>query len=146
MSDPDLAPVMPARTDDTFAALHPLVRHLVTKRAYPYVETASEVAELDGRDHLLFLPSHGKGHLETPDIAAVLPELVATFGGPDRIGGAVAGPALEAALRDELSLALPALVVVRAGAPAGAIARMRDWDDYLARLGTLLAGPSPATH
>lgn len=139
------APQAPA-ADPARAALHPLVQRLLADGACPYLESLSEAATLDGRDHLLFLPAHGKNHLETPDIAVVLPELVDALGGGAQIGAAVAGPKLEAELRDTLSLALPALVVVRAGRPAGAVARMRDWDDYLARLGALLAAPSPATH
>ncbi len=146
MTTPQPAAPAPAPQDAARAALHPLVQRLITERAYPYVQDAAEAAGLDGRDHLLFLPAHGKGHLETPDIAVVLPELLAALGGADTIGGAVAGPQLEAALRDEMSLALPALVLVRDGRPAGAVARMRDWDDYLARLGALLAAPAPATH
>lgn len=136
----------PARRDAESAALHPLVRRLVAERGLPYLDTLDEAALLDPRDHFLFLPAHGKTHLETPDIAAVLPELIAALGGPARIGGAVAGPKLEAALRDRLQLALPALVVLRRGTPIGSVARMRDWDDYLARLGTILASAVPATH
>lgn len=145
MRDPNLdAPA--GRAETAAAALHPLVRQLMAQRDYPFVETQADIAALDGRDQILFLPAHGMAHLETPDIAVVLPELVAAFGGAEKIGGAVAGPALETALREELSLALPALVVLRGGRPLGAIARMRDWDDYLDRLGVLLSGQSPATH
>jgi len=126
--------------------LHPLVRRLVAERGWPYVEVLEDAARLDARDHFLFLPAHGKAHLESPDIAVVLPELVKALGGDAVIGGAVAGPKAEAALREALSLALPAIVVVRAGAPVGAVARMRDWDEYLERLGALLKTPSAATH
>jgi hydrogenase-1 operon protein HyaE len=38
------------------------------------------------------------------------------------------------------------LVVVRRGEAIGSVARMRDWDEYLARLGAVLAAPVPATH
>ncbi|MFG1358562.1 thioredoxin domain-containing protein [Xanthobacter pseudotagetidis] len=127
-------------------ALHPLVRRLIEDRGYALAETDDALAGLDGRDHVLFLPAYGKAHLETPDIAVVLPELIAALGGAERIGGAVAGPKLEAALRDRLQLAVPALVVVRRGEAIGSVARMRDWDDYLARLGAVLDTPAPATH
>ncbi|MDI4666002.1 hydrogenase [Xanthobacter autotrophicus] len=126
--------------------LHPLVRRLVSERAWPYLEAPEDTARLDARDHFLFLPAHGKAHLESPDIAVVLPELVNALGGEAAIGGAVAGPKTEAALRDALNLALPAIVVVRGGLPLGAISRMRDWDEYLERLGALLKTPSAATH
>lgn len=127
-------------------ALHPLVRRLLTERAYAYVEAAEDAAALDARDHLLLLPAHGKAHLESPDIAVVLPELVKALGGEAQIGGAVAGPKAEAAFREALNLALPAIVVLRAGVPLGAISRMRDWDEYLDRLGALIDAPSTATH
>lgn len=126
--------------------LHPLVRRLSEAGAWPAVETLEDAATLDARDHLLFLPSHGKAHLESPDIAVVLPELVKALGGQEAIGIAIAGPKAETALRDSMSLALPAIVVLRAGQPVGAIARMRDWDEYLDKLRALLAAPSAATH
>lgn len=130
---------------DTRSQLHPLVRRLLTERAWPYLETAEEAASLDARDHFLFLPAHGKAHLESPDIAVVLPELVAALGGEAAIGGAVAGPKTEAQLREAMSLALPAIVVLRGGQPVGAISRMRDWDEYLERLGALIRTPA-VTH
>lgn len=123
-------------------ALHPLVERLVSAHGYAYANALDELAA-EPRDLLLFLPSHGKPHLETPDIAAVLPDLVkALDGGAGGLSAAVAGPAVEAQLRQQMALALPALVVVRAGSPIGSLARMRDWDEYLARLGALLAPPS----
>lgn len=132
--------------DALAADLHPLVRRLIIERAYPYLEAAEDAAGLDARDHLLFLPAHGKGHVESPDIAVVLPELVKALGGEAELGAAVAGPAAEATLRDALSLALPAIVVLRGGAPIGALSRMRDWDEYLERLRALLSSPSTVTH
>ncbi len=137
---PDTAPSAPAAP-----ALHPLVQRLIDTNGYAYVEALDTVAATP-RDLLLFLPAHGKAHLETPDIAVVLPELVkALDAGQDRLSGAVASPATEAALRQSLQLALPAIVVLRDGVAAGSIARMRDWDEYLARLGALLAAPA-ASH
>lgn len=130
---------------DSRATLHPLVRRLLTERAWPYLETLDDAASLDARDHFLLLPAHGKAHLESPDIAVVLPELVNALGGEAAIGGAVAGPKAEAALREALSLALPAIVVLRGGEPVGSIARMRDWDEYLERLGALVRAPA-VTH
>lgn len=128
------------------ADLHPLVQRIMAERAYPYLEAPEDTARLDARDHLLFLPAHGKPHLESPDIAVVLPELIKALGGETHLGGAVAGPKTEAALREAMNLALPAIVVMRGGVPVGAISRMRDWDEYLERLGALLKTPSAVTH
>lgn len=136
----------PTAQNPTAQNLHPLVRRLMDAGAWPYLETLDDAAGLDARDHFLFLPAHGKAHLESPDIAVVLPELVKALGGEAAIGCAVAGPKTEAALVSAMSLALPAIVVLRAGQPVGAISRMRDWDEYLDRLRALLAAPSAATH
>lgn len=137
---PPSAPA-PAPTVD----LHPLVQRLIDGNGYAYVEALDGIAATP-RDLLLLLPAYGKAHLETPDIAVVLPELVkALDAGRGTLSGAVAAPATEAALRQSLQLALPAIVVLRDGAAVGSIARMRDWDEYLARLGALLAAP-PASH
>lgn len=148
MSEAETTPAAPPKLGAAkpAAELHPLVRRLMAERAWPLLEAPEAMVGLDARDHFLFLPAHGKAHLETPDIAVVLPELVKALGGEDAIGIAVAGHKTEAALRDAMSLALPAIVVLRGGTPVGAISRMRDWDEYLARLGALLEAPSAATH
>ncbi|OZB03182.1 MAG: hypothetical protein B7X67_17770 [Rhizobiales bacterium 39-66-18] len=124
---PEIASPLPPAA----AALHPLVERLMTAHGYAYVNTPEDLGT-DPRDRLLFLPAHGKSHMETPDIAVVLPER-------RPLTGAVAGPAIERILREAMALALPAIVVLRDGEPIGSIARMRDWDEYLARLGTVLA-------
>lgn len=120
------------------AQLHPLVRRLLTEHRLATLETVGDVAGVEG-PLLLFLPGYAKAHVETADVAVILPELLAVFGG--RLGAAVAGPDLETALRSELGLALPALVMVRQGRPVGSIARVRDWRDYLDRVAALLDAP-----
>jgi hydrogenase-1 operon protein HyaE len=139
------APLAATPSTGADAPLHPLVRRLLDCQGYAYVERLDALAR-DPRNLLLFLPAHGKAHVETPDVAVVLPELVkALDAGAGRVTGAVASPAVEAALRERLSLALPAIVVLKGGEPVGAVARMRDWDVYLTRLAALLAAPVP-TH
>lgn len=129
-------------TPDT---LHPLVARLVDQRGFAYLD-AEDAGALPAGDALLFLPAHGKGHLETPDIAVVLPELVAAL---SVAGGAVAGPDYEKHLRAELGgIALPAIVVMRDGRPAGSLSRMRDWDEFIERLSALIKAPAipPVKH
>lgn len=110
---------------------------------------------------LLFLPSHARTHLETPDIAAILPDLAslcaarlsqhATNGdntpqaAPSMpVSGAIATAALEARLvRETGELSLPALVLLHQGRVLGNIARMRDWSDYATRLATMLPPLTP---
>ncbi|ACB94797.1 hydrogenase-1 expression HyaE [Beijerinckia indica] len=119
---------------------YPLVRRLVEEHRMPLVETDLPPAGL----RLLFLPSHERQHLETPDIAAVLPDLLQVCRKllPEgvNIEGAVAGSALEARLGAAIDgLSLPALIVMDGQTPIGVIARMRDWADYLARFKAILA-------
>lgn len=118
--------------------LHPLVGRLLTDHRMVMLDTAADLAGAEG-PLLVFLPGYAKAHVETADVAVILPELVAAFGG--RLGAAVGGPDLEVALRAELGLALPALVMVRHGRPSGAVARVRDWRDYLDRIAALLDAP-----
>lgn len=123
--------------------LHPFVIRLIETQNYPYLGSEEDGLPLD--DRLLFLPAHGKGHVETPDIAVVLPELVRALG--QSLKGAVAGPQLERRLREQLGgIAVPAIVVLRGGEAVGSVSRMRDWDEYLERLSGLLAAPAPARH
>lgn len=134
----------------TTEVLHPLVARLVDELGFPYLDATGEAAVATG-DTLLFLPAHGKAHLETPDIAVVLPELVEALGAQaPLLGGAVAGPAAEKRMREELGgIALPAIVVLRDGRPIGSLSRMRDWDEFLERLSAVLSAasaPAPLTH
>lgn len=123
----------------TAPTLHPLVARLFSEHGLPRLDAAADLATVDG-PALVFLPGYAKAHAETADVAIILPELLAAFGG--RLGAAVAGPALETALRAELGgIALPALVMVRHGRPTGAVSRVRDWSDYLERIAALLDAP-----
>lgn len=142
----------------TIPELHPLVARLTSAHGYPYLDSEEEAAAaLPAGDSLLFLPAHGKAHMETPDIAVVLPELVGALGAArdaasetdpairGAMGGAVAGPAYEKLLREQLGgIALPAIVVCRGGRPLGSLSRMRDWDEFLERLTAILTRPVAA--
>lgn len=129
-----LAPTVPATP--TGDGLHPLVGRLVDVLGYPYLD-AESLPDWPTGVRLLFLPAHGRGHVETPDIAVVLPELVAALGTD---AAAVAGPACERHMRDRLGgIALPAIVVLRGAEPIGSLARMRDWDEFIDRLAPLVA-------
>lgn len=117
-------------------ALHPLVTRLIETQGYPWLDGETPRIGPAGV-RLLFLPAHGRGHVETPDLAVVLPELVAALGTD---GGAVAGQACERQMREALGgIALPAIVVLRDGMPVGSLSRMRDWDEFLDRLAPLVA-------
>lgn len=116
----------------------PLVASLTTRHAMPVLHDLNEAEQ---GIVLLFLPSHARIHLETPDIAAVMPELL-TFCNHsigEIVRGAVAGAVLEAFLVHLLNTPqLPALVLLNHRQPVGIISRMRDWEDYKQRLYALL--------
>ncbi|GAB3592270.1 hydrogenase [Acetobacter peroxydans] len=124
--------------------LTPPLQRLQTQFGMPVLD---ETAAAAPGVVLLFLPSHARVHLETPDIAAVLPDLAALcaarLNGTSAavpVSGAIATAALEARLvRETGDLSLPALVLLNQGEVLGNIARMRDWGDYATRLATMLA-------
>jgi hydrogenase-1 operon protein HyaE len=124
----------------------PLVQGLTTRHGMPVLHTLEQA---QAGYVLLLLPSHARIHLETPDLAAILPDLLqlgaAHLRGAQPISGAVADAALEAELvRDEGDLSLPALVVLENGQVKASIARMRDWDTYVSRFGALFAPSTTA--
>ncbi|PWR23149.1 hydrogenase [Zavarzinia compransoris] len=121
-------------------ALPPLVARLTAERGIPLLaETAAGDIANGGGEWLIFLPGHGQNHAETADVAVILPELLAVFGG--RLKAAVAAPDLEKTLRRRLDgIALPALVAVRGHELLGSISRVRDWHEYVDAIRTMFDG------
>lgn len=118
----------------------PLVKGLKTRHGMPVLHALEQAA--DGFV-LLMLPSHTRTHLETPDIAAILPDLLqmgaTCLSGTKSLTGAVADATLEATLvRQDTDITLPALVVLEDGQVIASISRMRDWATYVERLQVLL--------
>ncbi|MDE7548760.1 hydrogenase [Acetobacter fabarum] len=123
----------------------PLVQGLTTRHGMPVLHMLEQA---QAGYVLLLLPSHARIHLETPDLAAILPDLLrlgAThLQGAQPLSGAVADAALEAELvRNESDLSLPALVLLENGQVKASISRMRDWETYVSRFEVLFA-PSTA--
>ncbi|WP_338331936.1 hypothetical protein [Acetobacter sp. LMG 32666] len=122
----------------------PLVNGLTTRHGMPVLHTLEQA---EAGFVLLLLPSHARIHLETPDLAAILPDLLqlgaAGLQGVQPISGAVADATLEAALvRNDGDLSLPALVLLENGQVKASISRMRDWDTYVSRFGAIFAPPA----
>lgn len=125
----------------------PLVQGLTTRHGMPVVHTLEQAG---AGFVLLLLPSHARIHLETPDLAAILPDLLqlgaACLQGAQPLGGAVADAALEAELvRKDGDLSLPALVVLENGQVRASISRMRDWQTYVAKFEAFFAPASTAS-
>ena len=122
----------------TPAPLHPLLARLEHHHGYP--ELNAEMLDdfcADPIDSVLLFAGDPAKHPETLDVAAILPELAAAFGGRLR-------PAF---LRHQNATALqprygftrwPALVFVRSGHYVGAIGGVRNWSEYLVEIERLL--------
>lgn len=120
--------------------IHPLIARLESAFHYPRLGSAHDVAEFLARPgpHCLFIPGDPRRNLETADAAVILPELRLAF--QNAFDCAVIDDAIEAALREEYrALKTPGLLFFRGPAYLGAIEKVRDWTDYLARTGHLLS-------
>lgn len=122
------------------AQMHPLVGRLISELSYPLLANASDLAEFTHRPgaHCLFVPGDAARNLETPDAAVILPELRQAF--QHAFDCAVVGDAIEAGLREATrALKTPAFLFYREGQFLGAIEKIRDWDDYIARTSHILS-------
>ena len=83
--------------------------------------------------HCLFIPGDPRRNLETADAAVILPELRLAF--QNTFDCAVIDDAIEAALREQYrALKTPGLLFFRQTTFLGAVEKVRDWSDYLARI------------
>ena len=95
--------------------------------------------------HCLFAPGDPAKNLESGDVAVILPEIAQAFQGAFDVG--LLGDAIERAARERFDVwPTPSLIFVAGGRSVGAIPRVRDWDDYLARTGEILAAASAPAH
>jgi len=131
----DHAPATPAGK----AAPHPLLTRLEVELGWPRLRSLSDVAEFTSRPglHCLFIPGDPVRNLETADAAVILPELHIAF--QRSFDCALVGDAIEAKLREAHGvLKTPSFLFFSEGRMVGAVARIRDWDDYMARIPYIL--------
>lgn len=115
--------------------IHPLIARLETEFGYPRLHCAPDLAEFLARPgvHCLFIPGDARRNLETADAAVILPELRQAF--QNAFDCALIDDAIEASLREEhRALKTPGLLFFRGPAYLGAVERVREWPDYLARV------------
>lgn len=121
---------------------HPLIERLTTEFGWPRLENTAEAEsylETPGW-HVIFVPGDPKRNLETADVAVILPELKMAFQG--MFDCAVAGDDIESALRHTTKvLKTPSLLFYRDGEFVSGVAKVRDWDEYIARIKSILAQP-----
>jgi hydrogenase-1 operon protein HyaE len=114
---------------------HPLIARLEGEFGYPRLDNATDVAGFLARPgaHCLFIPGDPRRNLETADAAVILPELRQAFQGA--FDCAVIDDAIEAGLRDTYhALKTPCLLFFDEARFLGAVEKVRDWSDYLARI------------
>ncbi|MDF1803408.1 hydrogenase accessory protein [Thalassovita sp.] len=124
---------------------HPLITRLTDEMSWPDLVDWDALAAFTAQPgvHALFVPGDPKRNLETADVAVILPELKMAFQG--RFDCAVVGTEIETRLREETRvLKTPSLIFYRDGQMIGAIPRVRDWDEYIARINQILAQPVAA--
>lgn len=124
---------------------HPLIDRLTSEFSWPHLDSAHDVTEFTNRPgvHVLFVPGDAARNLETADVAVILPELKQAFQG--RFDCAVVGDAIEEQVRvDTKVLKTPSLIFFRDGQMIGGIPRVRDWDEYMARITQNLAQTADA--
>jgi hydrogenase-1 operon protein HyaE len=124
---------------------HPLIDRLTGPMGWPRLASQSDVVEFTRRPgaHVIFVPGDPERNLESADVAVILPELRMAFQG--RFDCAVADDAVEEWLRGDTGvLKTPSLIFYRDGALIGAIPKVRDWDDYMARTAQILSVPQAA--
>jgi hydrogenase-1 operon protein HyaE len=121
----------------------PLLRALRDKHGLVPVDETSIDAFLARAPHaLLFFAGDPAQRSETHDVAVVLPQLIAAFGG--RLQAAIVAPQAESALAGRFGVCVyPSLVVTRGGEPIGVLPKIYDWADYLSRIEEWLRPDAP---
>lgn len=119
--------------------MHPLLNRLTAELGWPHLDTMDQVDAFLARPgaHCLFIPGDAARNLETADAAVVLPELRMVF--QNAFDCALVADTIEAQLREAHGvLKTPGFLFFRNGQLQGAIAKIRDWDDYMARVPAIL--------
>ncbi len=118
---------------------HPLIDRLTTELDWPQLSTEDEILAWLSRSgvHVLFVPGDVRRNLETADVAVILPELHRAFQG--RFDCAVVADEMQTNVKESSGVfKTPSLIFYRDGACFGGIPKVRDWDDYMARIARFL--------
>jgi hydrogenase-1 operon protein HyaE len=126
-------------------AIHPLIERLCAQTGAPVLDAATfdDWAGAPGRALVVFTEDPVMFR-ETLDLAVIVPELAKAFAADAdrgfRVGVLLQAPARVIAKRYGFRR-WPALVVLADGQYVGAIDGLREWQEYLEELGTLLVAP-----
>jgi len=116
-----------------------LLEQLQTRYGLPLLDADNYDEFIYGNDTvLLFFSNDPVLFPESHDVAVILPELLKAFAG--RLQAAVIGKAIERELQARFRFtSWPSLVLLRGGKYLGVISGIKDWRDYLAEIGRVLA-------
>ncbi|MGB0497977.1 MAG: hydrogenase accessory protein [Rubricella sp.] len=117
----------------------PLIDMLVSDHGFTRLSTMEEhdAFVAGGIPSVLFVPGDPRRNLESTDVAVILPELARAFRG--RFTVALVDDAIETEVRTRHeSFQTPVLIFCANGETIGSIPKVRDWSDYMERVGTLL--------
>lgn len=119
----------------------PLIKRLTDDLGWSELSNEEQVAAYLARPgmHALFVPGNPDKNLETNDAAVIIPELVAAF--RNVFDCAVVADPIERSVRERFNVfPTPSLIFYSDGDFRGAIPRVRDWDDYIVRVGKIIKG------
>ncbi|ARE40684.1 Hydrogenase maturation factor HoxO/HyaE [Rhodovulum sp. P5] len=118
---------------------HPLIDRLHSELGWPRLASVAAVDDFTAAPgaHCLFVPGDPVRNLESADAAVILPELRQAF--QNAFDCAIVDDAIEAEVRETYrALKTPGFLFFREGKYLGDIQKIRDWDDYLARVSHIL--------
>lgn len=124
-----------------------LIAALASRHGLPTIDAetldaflAPAAGELDHA--LLLFTGDPDQRTDSGDVAVVLPELLAAF--PSQFRAGVVARSAEAALKNRCQVEIfPSLVVLRRETVLDVLPRIRDWSEYLDRLGAALNPNAP---
>ena len=121
------------------ATEYPLIAQLFSKHRFDEVtpENFAAWTQTPGRTLLMFTEDPRR-FKETLDLAVIVPELCRAFPGRFTVGVLLPKAAREIAVRYGFRR-WPAFVMLADGKYVGAVDGLRNWDEYLAEVGRLLA-------
>jgi hydrogenase-1 operon protein HyaE len=122
---------------------HPLIQRLLNELGYAEVSLGNhDVFVAQPGLNVLFFPGDPAVAKDATDVAVVLPELVAEFGGKLRPGVVTDTWGDGKTLKRRYGFsAYPSLVFVRGGDYVGTITRIADWAEYLEKISAYSDAP-----
>jgi hydrogenase-1 operon protein HyaE len=124
-----------------------LIRALRERTRLPFVDETTVDAFLapaagEAENAILFFTGDPTQRPEADDVAVVLPEVLHAFRG--RLRGAVVLRAAEDKLKARFHVVvMPSLVVTRRDLPVGVLGKIRDWSEYVEKIGAWLSPEAP---